>query len=698
MKKNLFLALLLMLVNVAFTQNEAYIVNETFDSEALPEGWYFKGEGSENFTISKTNNAGGNANELCFKSSPIVTAGIHLVMATADLTDVDKLGISFKHCLNYDQLSHTIGIATSSDDGTTWNTAWSQTFSNASSAGQHEVNETVSTPDMGKDSVLICLFYEGNTYNFNKWYFDNINIFAKSDKTELQLSSIDIESIIPMGNTDIEFTVSNIGGTEITSFEASYEIEGYETYTELFNETIESSNNKNFKFRKAIYLLPGSHSIKVNILSVNGENDTNLNNNTMSKDFKTYIKDLKRKPMIEHFSSATCINCVTADTTISKLTHDNEGLYTYVKFPFNYPYPGDKYYTEDCKVRSEYYGVNGVPAIFFDGTTMTKEPKQSHFNERYSIPSYIDIAGAFDVNETTINITADVISYIDMPDVRLFVSVNEKTTVGNVGPNKIPEFHHVLMAMASGNEGIDANFIAGEYQRFEFSYNMDSTNVEEMNDLEVAVWIQNYESKEVHNSNFLYEYTEHPYPVQNLKVEGDTVSWTKPEAGEPTAYKVLVNNRVVSDNITETSYQFNTTNKDVLIEVFAIYENEISSVGVSIVTETENTDNPEDPEQPEQPEDPEQPEVPEEGIEELSSSINIYPNPVKDELTIATEIRVEEVAIYDIYGRLCCRDASNASTSTMDTFNVSVQDLENGIYFVNIKTEKGNSVRRFIKN
>ena len=164
---------------------------------------------------------------------------------------------------------------------------------------------------------------------------------------------------------------------------------------------------------------------------------------------------------------------------------------------------------------------------------------------------------------------------------------------------------------------------------------------------------------------------------------------------------------MVSDNITETSYQFNTTNKDVLIEVFAIYENEISSVGVSIVTETENTDNPEDPEQPEQPEDPEQPEqpedpeqpeVPEEGIEELSSSINIYPNPVKDELTIATEIRVEEVSIYDIYGRLCCRDASNASTSTMDTFNVSVQDLENGIYFINIKTDKGNIVKRFIKN
>ena len=78
--------------------------------------------------------------------------------------------------------------------------------------------------------------------------------------------------------------------------------------------------------------------------------------------------------------------------------------------------------------------------------------------------------------------------------------------------------------------------------------------------------------------------------------------------------------------------------------------------------------------------------------------LNIYPNPVEDELFVVTEMNVEEVAIYDVYGRLCCRDASNASTSTMDTFNVSVQDLENGIYFINIKTDNGNVVKRFIKN
>ena len=86
-------------------------------------------------------------------------------------------------------------------------------------------------------------------------------------------------------------------------------------------------------------------------------------------------------------------------------------------------------------------------------------------------------------------------------------------------------------------------------------------------------------------------------------------------------------------------------------------------------------------------------------IAENYSNLNIYPNPVENELLIATELNVEEIAIYDINGRLCT-DASNASTSTMDTFNVSVHicNLKAGVYFIKIKTDKGNIVKRFIKN
>ena len=83
------------------------------------------------------------------------------------------------------------------------------------------------------------------------------------------------------------------------------------------------------------------------------------------------------------------------------------------------------------------------------------------------------------------------------------------------------------------------------------------------------------------------------------------------------------------------------------------------------------------------------------GIDDLSSSINIYPNPVEEELIIATEVRVEEISIYDVYGRT----TTVYGLQTTDfVHSIDVADLEAGVYFVNIKTENGNVVKRFVKN
>ena len=83
-----------------------------------------------------------------------------------------------------------------------------------------------------------------------------------------------------------------------------------------------------------------------------------------------------------------------------------------------------------------------------------------------------------------------------------------------------------------------------------------------------------------------------------------------------------------------------------------------------------------------------------EKLEELSSSINIYPNPVKDELFIATEVRVEEIAIYDVYGRQTMSLQVNETTSQQV---VEVADLEAGVYFVKVVTNEGEIVKRFVK-
>ena len=88
----------------------------------------------------------------------------------------------------------------------------------------------------------------------------------------------------------------------------------------------------------------------------------------------------------------------------------------------------------------------------------------------------------------------------------------------------------------------------------------------------------------------------------------------------------------------------------------------------------------------------EQPEEPGEGVEELSSSFNIYPNPVIDKLYIETLTQTLTIKIYDVYGRLQ-QSMVNSQQSTV----IDVANLNSGIYFVKVVTSEGEAVKRFIK-
>ena len=82
-----------------------------------------------------------------------------------------------------------------------------------------------------------------------------------------------------------------------------------------------------------------------------------------------------------------------------------------------------------------------------------------------------------------------------------------------------------------------------------------------------------------------------------------------------------------------------------------------------------------------------------EGIEELASAFSIYPNPVNDKLYIETEVEIEEVVVYDVYGRHQVIE----TPSHQEVMTVEVSNLNSGVYFVMIKTNEGVVTKRFIK-
>lgn len=575
MKKLLSLTLALLFSAMLFAQNNI-VLQESFDGGAMPTGWHETGNTSSNWSVSASNNAGGTANELKFNCQPSFSGLSRMVTSAVDLTNVSGLIVTFKMYFdNYSTVTNYINIATSSDNGNTWNLGWSKGYS---ATGKYTEEINIVTSDMGKSNVLLSIYYNGDWFNFDAWYFDDIVITAQ-ENTDIKMVSIDLPNMLGAGNTEIPFTVKNLGSSTVQSITASYEIEGFETITETFNTSINTFDEATLTFQTPTFLTPGSYNVNVSIINVNGSSE-NSSNNTMDKDLVIALGQAQRIPMIEHFSSSTCYPCVNVNQHMADFTVSNPGKYTYTKYPVDFPGMGDPYANEDSKTRENYYGVGGVPDIYLDGRQTATMMTQETLDERYNEPAFADIRGSFTTSGKVITLTADVTSYVNLDNARLFVSVNEKITTGNASSNGEHEFRHIMMKMLDSAEGNTFSIAAGETKNFEYTYNLFNSNVEQMNDLEVALWIQDYNTKEIFNSHYLYEYTSHPYTVSNIIAEqnGDemTISWEAPQQATPSGYHLYVNGELLLEKTTETSHSIANTEDLYIIEVVALYGDKTS--------------------------------------------------------------------------------------------------------------------------
>lgn len=72
----------------------------------------------------------------------------------------------------------------------------------------------------------------------------------------------------------------------------------------------------------------------------------------------------------------------------------------------------------------------------------------------------------------------------------------------------------------------------------------------------------------------------------------------------------------------------------------------------------------------------------------LAEHVKIYPNPVKDILTIKTELEIKEVRVYDMQAKLVKQDKTN---------KINLLALPAGIYIIQVETEKGVYSEKIIK-
>ena len=78
----------------------------------------------------------------------------------------------------------------------------------------------------------------------------------------------------------------------------------------------------------------------------------------------------------------------------------------------------------------------------------------------------------------------------------------------------------------------------------------------------------------------------------------------------------------------------------------------------------------------------------------LETAVTIYPNPVKDQFTLQSDVSLEKLTIYDILGIL----VSNVDLSEMEhEKTVDISSLAPGVYMVRIIGDKGSVVKNLVK-
>jgi hypothetical protein len=78
---------------------------------------------------------------------------------------------------------------------------------------------------------------------------------------------------------------------------------------------------------------------------------------------------------------------------------------------------------------------------------------------------------------------------------------------------------------------------------------------------------------------------------------------------------------------------------------------------------------------------------------EFLSDVNLFPNPFVSELSIASSEKIERIAVFNVQGKMIHQQNENANNAKID-----LNECENGIYLLEITTNKNKTLKKIIKN
>lgn len=503
MKRKLLL-LSSFLVFTFFSQAQTLLTENFSDTLMPPDGWVIDAH-ADNWTARLSANAGGVAPEARFYYGPSFNATSRLISPEIVTTGITDLTLSFRHFLDdFNGVGYNLQVQTRAQGGP-WNIAW--TVSPTGNIGPEMKVIHINTNDVGSSTFQFAIVFTGNSYNLDNWYIDDIELAVSMD-LDVAMSAITIPRF-SMGDSPVTGILINKGLQELQSVDINYQIdEGDVTVEPLSGLGLALGETAEFSFTEPLALEPGTYMIRMWVSNANGMgDDDDPGNDTLLLDLYVASTSVERRPMFEEFTSSTCSPCANFNSTVFNPFIEEHGPeITLVKYQMSWPSPGDPYYTEEGGERRMYYGVSFVPDLYTDGyQTTTDEPGVIEaFAGSLTNPAFMDLSAYHVMDGTEITVHLDIVPYISV-QVTAYIAVFEYMTVMNTGNNGETEFHHVMMKMIPDAFGTTLTLVDGEMSSIEGSADMSLTFTEEMDDLGVAVFVQDPVSKQIFQSAYSVE-------------------------------------------------------------------------------------------------------------------------------------------------------------------------------------------------
>ncbi len=342
--------------------------------------------------------------------------------------------------------------------------------------------------------------------------------------------NLDLEYIIMAefhpDTTDVEFMIGfrNIGIETINSYKIFYSVDNADTVLMNYsNVSIATDSLVTHSYSLTASL--GNHALKVWTAFPNGFDDQITTNDSRSFEYTVYDAALAvpRIPIFEVFTSSTCAPCAGGNAQLQSVLDTTDiSTWTCIKYQMDWPGAGDPYYTSEGGIKSNFYGISGVPYMHVNGdvgySPFSFSPQR--FSNSQAVPSFIEMDANYSVSGQSVQVHVELTPTKDFiaGSYRLFMAVIENETFNNVGTNGETHFEFVMKKMLPNANGtIVTNLIAGstltfdENYEFQGSYRLPSGandqinhaiehSVEEFSDLSVVVWLQDITTKTVFQS------------------------------------------------------------------------------------------------------------------------------------------------------------------------------------------------------